>query len=183
MNYSVNMVYSKSDFIAITKATLYQNENVKKKQSISQIIFSILGIISIFMGTLSIVKSFRVILFGGGDVPIMNIVVPAIFIAIGFILILGSDSSKIGTNMWKHYKEKGSVIEYSFYPDHFIISTQSGKKKVRYSNIKTFTEDWTRYFLFTDINVGYIISKKDLNLDDHKEFADFISKQSGVKLT
>lgn len=182
MKYNATMVYNKYDFIAITKAMLYQDEKTKERQKMTELFFTIFGIIAVFFGTLRVLQGLKIIILGGGVVETMDILLPALFIVMGFVLILGSESAKIGTNMWKQYEEKGSEIKLSFYDDFFTINTPKGEEKIKYSKIKNISEDRKRYFIFTGVNVGYIIRKSELNLDDTKEFGKFLINKTGLKI-
>ena len=77
----------------------------------------------------------------------MDILLPALFIVMGFVLILGSESAKIGTNMWKQYEEKGSEIKLSFYDD-FLLSIHPRVKKNKIFKIKNISEDRRDLYIY-----------------------------------
>jgi hypothetical protein len=181
MEYKVVVTYSEADFINFVKAYQYKRIPFRIISIASKVVTSLSGGLFLIAGSFNIIFSVWELIIGSKEYrPFIGI--PIAFIIIGILLLSKSNCNLLGNLMWRNYNDKGSEIKFHFYEGAFTEHTAVSEHKFNYSVIKSIYEDKVAYYLFVDKSNGHIINKSGFEAGDSKQFATFISEQTGQKV-
>ena len=174
MKFQIKMTYDREDIAALVRTMNYRQHPEKNLRMARKIGFPIFGILLIAAGI---------------AVPAMGALTPAglalmVFcILLGLILLRRSDSRSMERRSWKRYPNKGLVITYTFYNDHFEEEDEvSGKNEFKYVTLKNGNMDDGHYYLFTTGNMAHMIKRDSFIVGDQEKFPEFIKIRAAVTL-
>lgn len=174
MKYQVKMTYQREDIAALVRTMEFRQYPDKSARRARKIGFPIFGL---------------VIIAAGISLPVMTAPTPAsILFAVlctlfGVVLLRRADSRGMERRSWKKYPNKGLVLTYSFFNDHFEEEDEvSGKNEFQYLSIKNGNQDEGHFYLFTTGNMAHMLKKDSFVLGEPEKFAEFIRIRAAVIL-
>ena len=124
MKYQVKMTYDREDIAALVRTMEFRRHPEKNVRMARKIGFPVFGLAIIAAGISLPVLS---------GPTVASIVFAACCALLGVILIRRSDSRGMERRTWKKYPNKGLVLTYTFYNDHFEEEDEvSGKHEFQY---------------------------------------------------
>ncbi len=174
VKYQVRMTYEKEDVAGLVRTMEFRRNPEKNLRRARKIGYPVFGVVLIAAGI---------------AVPVMGAVSPAgllltVFcILLGLVLLRRADTRGMERRSWKKYPNKGLVMTYSFFNDHFEEEDEiSGKNEFQYITLKNGNQDAGRYYLFTAGNMAHMIKKDSFVCGDPETFPNFIKIRAAVTL-
>ena len=174
MKYQIRMTYEREDVAAMVRTMEFRahpEKNVRLARQIGYLVFGVL------------------LLAAGVAIPVTGLLTFAsiglmIFcFLLGVLLIRRADSRSMEKRSWKRYPNKGLVLTYSFFQDHFEEEDEvSGKNEFSYATLKNGNMDEGHFFLFTDGNMAHMLRRDCFVAGDQKSFPEFIHIRAAVTL-
>lgn len=123
----------------------------------------------------------------GGVMAMMNggfRVLYAITVLVGVLCIL---SQPLGLwNMRRRLLKNASNIQqnidYFFDENGFTVEYAKQKESCRYADVKRIVETADYFFVYTDVRMAHILSKKDFSQGDPATFRSFLEEKTGLTM-
>lgn len=174
MEYQIQMTYEEEDVAALVKTLEYRRHPEKGVRRAHKIGYPLFGFLMISM-------SVGILLSGAID--ILSIAACVVMVLAGVILIRRSSTRGMIKRSWAKYPNKGLVMTYTFYKDHFEEEDEvSGKNEFPYLSVKNGNQDDNHFFLFCGNNTTHMLKKSCFTTGDPETFPKFILKNAAVKL-
>ncbi|MBQ1471321.1 MAG: YcxB family protein [Eubacterium sp.] len=174
MKYQVKMTYDREDIAALVRTMEFRRHPEKNVRMARKIGFPVFGLAIIAAGISLPVLS---------GPTVASIVFAACCALLVVILIRRSDSRGMERRTWKQYPNKGLVLTYTFYNDHFEEEDEvSGKHEFQYLSIKNGNLDNGHFFLFTTGNMAHMLKRNSFVIGEPDSFAKFIHIRAAVTL-
>ena len=179
MEYQVHMVYQQEDVGALVRALDFRRRpeaNLRRARKIGYTVFGVLLILVALctMGGMVYAGVFS-------PLAIVTVIIAVLCLLGGVALVRRADSKGMERRSWKRYPNKGMVLTYTFYKDHFEEEDEaSGKHEFPYLSIKSANEDGGHFFLFTETNAAHMLRKDGFLQGDPATFAAFLKKKAAV---
>lgn len=174
MEYQIQMTYEEEDVAALVNTMEYRRhpeKGVRRARKIGYPIFGVL-MIAVSIGTIA-----------SGAIDILSLIVSVVVLIMGITLIRRSSTRGIVKRSWKKFPNKGLVMTYTFYKDHFEEEDEvSGKHEFAYDSVKNGNLDEGHFFLFCGDNTSHMLKKSGFTHGDPETFPKFILKKSAVHL-
>lgn len=174
MEYQIQMTYEEEDVASLVKTLEYRRhpeKNIRRAYKIGYPLF----------GFLMIVISVVILLSGAIDV--LSLLACLVMVLVGTILIRRSSTRGMIKRSWKKYPNKGLIMTYTFYKDHFEEEDEiSGKNEFTYLSVKNGNQDDGHFFLFCGDNTTHMLKKSGFVTGDPEKFPAFILKKAAVRL-
>ena len=174
MEYQIQMTYEKEDVASLVKTLEYRRHPEKGVRRARKIGYPIFGVLMIAVSAGTILS---------GAIDILSLLFCAVVLLFGIVLIRRSSSRGIIKRSWKKYPNKGLVMTYTFYKDHFEEEDEvSGKNEFTYDTVKNGNQDDDHFFLFSGDNTTHMLKKSGFTHGDPETFPKFILKRAAVRL-
>lgn len=174
MKYQVQMTYDRADVGALIRTLEFRRHPEKNLRMARKIGYPIFGVLLILAGVAIPVTGF---------ITIASMGLMVFCILMGVVLLRRADTRGMERRSWKQYPNKGLVMTYTFYHDHFEEEDEvSGKNEFKYITVKNGNRDEGHYFLFTDGNMAHMLKKDSFTFGDPEEFPNFIKIRAAVTL-
>ncbi|MBQ9853137.1 MAG: YcxB family protein [Ruminiclostridium sp.] len=174
MEYQIQMTYEKEDIASLVKTLEYRRHPEKGVRRAYKIGYPLFGFLMIVVS---------VVILLSGAIDIFSIAACAVMVLIGVVLFRRSSTSGMVNRSWNKYPNKGLVMTYTFYKDHFEEEDEvSGKNEFTYLSVKNGNQDENHFFLFSGDNTTHMLKKSGFITGDPETFPKFILKKAAVKL-
>ena len=172
--YQVKMTYEREDIAALVRTMEFRQHPEKNLRLARKIGFPIFGILIIAAGI-------SLPVFSGPSPAALGFAVFCVLL--GVVLLRRSDRRGMERRTWNKYPNKGLVMTYTFYNDHFEEEDEvSGKNEFQYLSIKNGNLDDGHFYLFTTGNMAHMLKKDSFVTGEPEKFADFIKHRAAVSL-
>ncbi len=174
MEYQIQMTYEEEDIAALVNTLEYRRhpeKNIRRAYKLGYPLFGFL-MIAVSVG-----------IFLSGAIDLLSCLVCLLMVLIGVVLIRRSSTKGMVKRSWKKYPNKGLVMTYTFYKDHFEEEDEvSGKNEFTYLSVKNGNLDDGHFFLFCGDNTTHMLKKSGFTVGDPETFSKFILKKAAVRL-
>lgn len=174
LKYQIKMTYEREDVAALVRTMVYRQNPEKNMRMARKIGYPIFGVVLIAAG---------IAVPAMGALTPAGLVLTAVCIVMGLVLLRRADSRSMERRSWKRYPNKGLVMTYTFYNDHFEEEDEvSGKNEFKYVSLRNGNMDDGHYYLFTDGNMAHMLKRDSFVVGDQEQFPEFIKIRAAVTL-
>jgi hypothetical protein len=172
------MAYEERDVAAMVRTLHYRRRPEKNLRLAEKIGYPIFGVVLILVGI-----SFLVGFVSPTPAGVVAALIGVVCIVGGVALLSRSNTRAMEKRSWKRFPNKGLVLTYTFYKDHFEEADDiTGQHSYDYLSLASANEDEDHIFLFTERNAGHILRKDKFLVGDPESFKAFIRKQSAITI-
>lgn len=174
MKYQIKMVYDQTDVAALVRVLEYRQHPEKGLRMARRIGYPVFGVLLIAAGVAMPLS---------GILSLASLCLMVFCLLMGVLLLRRADRRGMERRSWQHYPNKGLVLTYRFYNDHFEEEDEvSGKNEFRYISVKNGNLDAGHFFLFTSGNMAHMLRRDSFTFGDPDTFANFIKIRAAVTL-
>jgi hypothetical protein len=178
MEYQVRMAYEEEDVAAMVRTLNYRRRPEKNLRLAEKIGYPIFGVVLILVGI-----SFLVGFVSSTPAGVVAALIGVVCIIGGIVLLSRSNIRAMEKRSWKQFPNKGLILTYTFYKDHFEEEDEvTGQHSYDYLTLASANEDENHIFLFTERNAGHIIRKDKFLVGDPEKFKDFIRRKCAITI-
>ena len=177
MQYKIEMVYERADFIGFMKAFNDRDKKLRIMGLLSTYGVKMGSALLLFGGVFNFVDMYR---NGAFDIKLAAASVALVVIA--FLLSAIPLDELPGRRAWNNYALQGMKITYDFEAGGFTETRQGNPYKHNYKDIQSLYMDDERYYLFISNASAYILCKRGFKEGDAESFVKYIENKTGLTM-